>query len=183
MRITVDGINTDLINKYQQFRANIAFVGADVGIKCIMKKKAVVVKMKRHNAAEKQPVKIPEKNDIAAMARYFEHTNDPGKAAKLYERLIRSHRFNEHNYNRLMMIYRRKKDFKNELRVINEGIKAFQEFYLPFATGRNRAVINLSKKLNVLIGLTDRKGRSIADTEPIGKWKRRKDVVLRKLKG
>lgn len=124
----------------------------------------------------------PEKSDVAAMAKYFEHADQPEAAAKLYEKLVKSQRFKEYNYQRLMLIYRKKGDLKNELRIINEGIKAFQEFYAPFATGKNRAVIDLSKKLNVLIGLTDKKGRSMAETEPIGKWKKRKDIVLKKMK-
>ena len=139
-------------------------------------------KTQRKNDNEQKTAPLPEKNDLPGMAKYLERINETDKAAKLYERLIKSHRFNEHNYNRLLMIYRKNKDFKNELRILDTGIKAFQEFYMPFATGKDRTVINLSKKLNVLIGLTDRKGKSLADREPIAKWKKRKEVVLKKLK-
>jgi hypothetical protein len=147
-----------------------------------MKKTGKPERLKNSANAEKKQADAPEKNDLPAMARYLERTEQPDKAAKLYEKLIKGHRFNEHNYNRLLMIYRKNKDFKNELRILDTGIKAFQEFYMPFATGKDRTVINLSKKLNVLIGLTDRKGKSLADREPIAKWKKRKEVVLKKLK-
>jgi hypothetical protein len=148
-----------------------------------MKKKVKIIKIDNSPGGAKPTIAEPEKNDLPAMAKYLERTEQPDKAAKLYEKLIKGHRFNEHNYNRLLMIYRKKKDFKNELRILDTGIKAFQEFYMPFATGKDRTVINLSKKLNVLIGLTDRKGKSLADREPIAKWKKRKEIVLKKLKG
>ena len=80
-----------------------------------------------------------------------------------------------------MMIYRKKKDYKNELRVINEGIKVFRELYTPSSAGKNRNVIKLSRQLSMVTGLTDKKGKSLYDAEPIGKWKKRKQVVLKKL--
>jgi hypothetical protein len=124
---------------------------------------------------------IPEKNDLPGMAKYMEEHNRPEEAAKLYEKLLKTERLRENNYNRLMMIYRRKKDYKNELRVINEGIRAFQDLYMPMATGKHKTIVSLSKKLNIMIGLTDKKGRHLSDREPIAKWKKRKTIVLKKL--
>ena len=132
----------------------------------------------------KQPEAAPEKHvkeDLIGTARYEESEGNLNEAAKLYEAMIKSHPANEYSYNRLMMIYRRKKDYKNELRVINEGIRIFQELYTPSAVGKHKNVIKLSRQLSMLTGLTDKKGKSLYEPEPIGKWKKRKLVVLKKL--
>ncbi len=80
-----------------------------------------------------------------------------------------------------MMIYRKQKKLESELQVISTGINAFSNFYMPSAKGKQKSIISLSKKLSMLIGLTDKKGKSLVDTEPIGKWKKRKEIVLKKL--
>lgn len=134
------------------------------------------------NPREKAPLKLPSKDDRLGMAKYLEQTGKTKEAVQLYEKLIKAERFREFTYNRLMMIYRKNKDYKNELRIINAGIKTFQDLYMPTATGRHSAIISLSKKLNVLIGLTDKKGRNLSDMEPIAKWKKRRLVVLQKMK-
>src|SRR3982751_6701948 len=102
----------------------------------------------KHSSRKKNEIVVPPKNDLPGLAKYMEEHNHPDEAAKLYEKLLKKESLRENNYNRLMMIYRRKKDYKNELRVINAGIKAFQDLYIPLATGKHRTIVSLSKKLN-----------------------------------
>ena len=145
-----------------------------------MKHSTKVVKINTHKQ-ESEPPELPEKNDLHGMAKYKEKEGKLDEAATLYERFLKIHPANEHSYNRLMMIYRKQKDFKNELRVINAGIKTFQELYMPSSVGKHKNIIKLSKQLSMLTGLTDKKGKSLYDAEPIGKWKKRKQLVLKKL--
>ena len=133
----------------------------------------------RKNTAEAP--ELPAKDDLQGMAKYMENEGNLAEAAKLYEVILKAHPGNEHSYNRLMMIYRKQKDFKKELKVINDGIKTFQELYTPSSVGKHKNIVKLSKQLNMLTGLTDKKGKSLYDAEPIGKWKKRKQVVLKKL--
>ena len=145
-----------------------------------MKQPTKVVKTKSSNRGEAASEKSA-KEDLVGIANYKEREGNLDEAAKVYETIIKYHPANEYSYNRLMMIYRKKKDYKNELRVINEGIKVFRELYTPSSAGKNRNVIKLSRQLSMVTGLTDKKGKSLYDAEPIGKWKKRKQVVLKKL--
>ena len=147
-----------------------------------MKSPAKIVKFHKLSEVKKVVIKIPEKDDVSAMAKYMEAEGRHGEAIKLYEKLIKTEPYREYNYNRLMMIYRKQKDFKNELRIIDTGIKAFSNFYMPSAVGKHKSIISLSKKLNTLTGLTDKRGNSLSDTEPIGKWKKRREIVMKKIK-
>ena len=63
------------------------------------------------------------------------------------------------------------------MRVIDAGIQAFTTFYAP-STTKSANVVKLSKKLNFLVGLTDKKGKHIHDPEPIATWKKRKQLLL-----
>jgi tetratricopeptide (TPR) repeat protein len=132
-------------------------------------------------AAKTAEEPVPEKGNLLGMAKYLEKQGDLKNAAKWYERLIKKFPVKEYSYNRLMMIYRKQKDHANEFRVINAGIKAFEAFYTPSAIGKDKTIIALSKKLNHLTGLTDKKGRHLFDAEPLGKWKKRRELVKRKL--
>jgi tetratricopeptide (TPR) repeat protein len=145
-----------------------------------MKRSTKPAKIKSSGERNTEPAR-PVKDDLFRTAKYEEKEGNLDEAAKLYEALIKSYPANEYSYNRLMMIYRRQKDYKNELRIINEGIRIFQELYTPSAIGKHKNIIKLSRQLNILTGLTDKKGKSVYDAEPIGKWKKRKQVVLKKL--
>jgi hypothetical protein len=125
---------------------------------------------------------MPTGDQPIQLAKWMEQNGKPAEAAKIYERELKAHPFREHNYNRLMMIYRKNKDYRNELRIINTGINAFTEYYKPESISNNKSVARLSRQLNKLVGLTDEKGNSLFDAGPIGKWKMRKGVVLKKLK-
>lgn len=121
-------------------------------------------------------------NDIREKARWMEVNGRLQQAAKLYGKLVKLHPFREENYSRLIIIYRKQKDYKNELRVINLGIKNFKEYYTPSFAGKDTRIIRLSRQLNKMVGLTDKKGNSVYEAGPIGKWKKRKELVLKKLR-
>lgn len=138
------------------------------------------IRNKRRKNVETEDA-IPPKDDQFGLARYLEKKGMLKEAAKTYEKLIKQEPYRESNYNRLMMIYRKQKDYKNEIRIINTGIETFRNFYMPSAIGKHKSIIDLSKKLNVLIGLSDKKGNKLTDAEPIAKWKKRKATVLKRI--
>ena len=121
------------------------------------------------------------KQDIIDQADEAARSGEQDKAVKLYQKALQENALNEYVYTRLMILYRKEKDFKNELRVINAGIKAFENFYKPKTKSRSRLVTSLSLKLNRLVGLTDRKGKNTYDPEPLAKWKKRKEIVRKKI--
>ncbi len=75
------------------------------------------------------------------------------------------------------------KQYKNELRIINAGIKAFENLYKTRSKhSRSMKVAEITNALLKSTGLTDKKGNHLYDPEPIGKWKKRKVVVEKKIK-
>lgn len=131
---------------------------------------------------------MPEnKNDIdlsnkIAAAEFAEANGETNEAISLFKEVVEESPLNENAYHRLMILYRRSKDFKNELRIINSGIKAFETFYKPKTKGKTKLITSISNKLNKLIGLVDKKGNHTYDPEPLGKWKKRKLIVAKKVK-
>jgi tetratricopeptide (TPR) repeat protein len=53
------------------------------------------------------------------------------KAIKLYEKNIRNNFDGSHPYKRLAIIYRRKKKFEDEIRVLNKAIEVFRRLVSP----------------------------------------------------
>lgn len=114
-------------------------------------------------------------------ARSAEIEKDYPAAAALYEHAIQIDPIQEKAYDRLMIVYRKQKDYKNELRIIKAGIKAYQNFYKSQTPTGSKKVADLSKKLSRSFGLTDKTGDALYEPEPIPQWKKRKEVVEKRL--
>lgn len=110
-----------------------------------------------------------------------EEKEDVATAIKEYEEAIKKNALAEKAYDRLMIVYRKEKNYKKELRTINAGIKAFESFYKS-KKSCSKKIADISNKLNRSFGFTDRKGNTLYDPEPIARWKKRKDVVEKKIK-
>jgi hypothetical protein len=113
-------------------------------------------------------------------AEELEEEGKPEEAAKVYEDIIRSKPLDEHPYNRLMIIYRKLKQPREELRVIQFALKVFEAKYLK--KSRSRKLTDLSNALMKTAGLGNGKGKILVYPEPIGKWHKRKELVEKKLK-
>ncbi len=126
---------------------------------------------------------IKSVKDIIETARKAELGQEPERAAELYEQLIKDDLVNEFAYDRLMVLYRKSKQYKDELRIINAGIKAFENLYKTKSKhSGSRKVAEISNALLKSTGLADKKGNHLYDPEPIGKWRKRKSVIDKKLK-
>lgn len=121
--------------------------------------------------------------DLLEKAKEFEQQNEPVQAAELYEKLIKTDPSNEFAYDRLMIIYRKEKEYKKELAVIKAGIKKFEEIHQSFTKlTPSKRITDLSKKLLKATGLADKKGRPLHNREPVARWRKRKEVVEKKIK-
>lgn len=126
---------------------------------------------------------ITSVKDLIETAREAEAAQELEHAAKLYERVIKEDLINEYAYDRLIILYRKFKQYKDELRIINAGIKAYENLYKTKSKHtRSRKVAEISNALLKSTGLADKKGNHLYDPEPIGKWKKRKEAVEKKLK-
>lgn len=108
-----------------------------------------------------------------------------GDAATFYELAIKEKTADEFPFDRLMIIYRKLKQYKDELRVIEKGIRLFEEHYkrLPKKnSARQKEISALSNAFLKTAGLQDRKGNLLYTPEPIARWMKRKAIVQKKLK-
>ena len=134
--------------------------------------------------ANKEKMTIEQRNELASNA---EKNDQLEKAIGLYEENTRAPRPDEFAFQRLMIIYRKSREYKKELDVINRGIKAFKTQY---AEQQNRAhaghkdrrkIARLSSELMKKLGLADKKGNELYQPEPIGAWLKRKELVEKKI--
>lgn len=122
------------------------------------------------------------RDELFARAKEKESAAEWAEAAALYEKLIKLNTLNEKPYDRLMIAYRKMKEPKKELNIIKQGIAVFENLYSKKHKTPDRKVIQLSRALEKATGLVDKKGVSLYQAEPLGRWNRRKGVVERMLK-
>lgn len=121
--------------------------------------------------------------DVASDVKHAGQLEKEGqleKAAELYEEFIKSKPLDEHPYNRLMIIYRKLKQPKDELRVIKAGIAVFESKLIR--RSRDKKLTALSNAMMKSAGLADKKGKTTFYPEPISKWMKRKELVEKKLR-
>jgi tetratricopeptide (TPR) repeat protein len=120
--------------------------------------------------------------ELLKEAKAAEENGDVATAIEQYEKAIKQKPVLDQPYNRLMVLYRKEKDYKKELRVIDKALEVFIELYdkkkVAFkGTGK---VAQLSKAL--LKSISGKKNDESYYPEPIPKWLKRKTVVEKKLK-
>ncbi len=101
---------------------------------------------------------------------------------KVLEQHIKYHPASERAYNRLMVLYRKKRDYKKELATIKKAIKIFEDIFKKRQPTFNRTVRSLSVALSKATGLADKKGDNLYQLGDLSKWKKRKELVSKKLK-
>jgi hypothetical protein len=130
-------------------------------------------------------VKPTSVKEIINKAEDAEANDDMGRAATLYEQARKADPANEYPYDRLMIIYRKLKKYKDELRVINEGIRFFETSHQNKSRelfGGDRKIMQLSNALMKKVGLQDKKGKNLYYPQPVAKWRKRKETVEKKIR-
>lgn len=121
--------------------------------------------------------------ELIEEARNVEADGELEKAASIYEQAIRQHPMDEFPYTRLMIIYRKFKQPKNELRVIKKALEVYTAFYdkklKPYTS--NTKVGQLSKALLKSVTGSAKKTSYTSYPEPIPRWTLRKKAVEKKL--
>lgn len=128
--------------------------------------------------------RIEQRNNTGKQA---EQKSDLEAAIKAYEENIREEYTDSFAFERLMIIYRKLKQPKHELRVIKKGISVFTKFnegqMKASVTARKnkKHLIELSNLFMTKAGLKDKKGNSTHLPEPINKWVKRKTLIEKKI--
>ena len=119
--------------------------------------------------------------EILSEAMEAETANSFENAISLYREAVTKDPLNEKAYDRLMMLFRKQKKYKQELDIIKKGIRVFEEFYKSKIPKNSKTITAISNKLNKSVGLSDKKGNSLYNPEPIAKWKKRQIIVEKKI--
>lgn len=128
------------------------------------------------------------KDKEAGSGREAEALGNTELAVKMYEKEIAKGRNNLLPYERLMVLYRRQKKYREELNVLNRGINFIQlqlnahhrELFAGKAQ-RNK-LLRQSRLLAQKMGLVNKKGDHVLLPQPLEKWINRKKSVQKKIK-
>lgn len=117
-------------------------------------------------------------------AKELESGGNLEEAARIYEKLIKDDKPDEYPYDRLMIIYRKLKKYKEELSIINKGIRVFEgHLKKPLRkSAKQEKLTTLSNAFMKSAGLKDKKGNLLYVPEPLSRWMKRKNVVEKKVK-
>jgi predicted Zn-dependent protease len=122
---------------------------------------------------------------LLAKAKQAEQAGQADEAAQLYTELIKNKPVEAFAYNRLMVYYRRKKEYKKEQQLIKTAIAAYvhqaqesQEAWLK----KNKLTARTAKALVKSLGLVDKKGSPIVENSQLTAWRKRLEVVRKRLK-
>ena len=107
---------------------------------------------------------------------------DPAAAIKNYLSILRKEQLNSAVYNRLMIVYRKQKEYQKEAELIKKAIEIYEAYYAKHQPSHSAKVTSLSRALAISTGLADRKGKGLYNPEPIATWKKRLFNLKKKLK-
>jgi hypothetical protein len=84
-----------------------------------------------------------------------------------------------------MVYYRRQKEYRKEIQVINAAIAAHEQHaqdYQHVWLKRNKQTAQVAKALVKSLGLVDRKGKPVLENRQLRLWRKRLAVVKKRLK-
>jgi hypothetical protein len=100
-------------------------------------------------------------------------------AEKVYNAIIHANPHSEKAYDRLMIIYRKKKNTGAELKLIDKAINTFKSWFekkSPFM--QSKKISQLSSSISKITGLAAKKTDMIFTREPLARWQKRKNILL-----
>ena len=103
------------------------------------------------------------------------------KSAQVYDKLLKKTPSDLSILSRLMIIFRKLKNYRKEISYINQAIKIHEEKYARLKS-KDVKVVALSKKLNILLGHTDKRGKNLLSIPEVVKLKKRKEVASKRMK-
>ncbi|PWV45806.1 bacterial transcriptional activator domain-containing protein [Chitinophaga sp. S165] len=122
---------------------------------------------------------------LLVKAKEAESLGDSTKALALYQQVVNNDPLEEMAWQRLMVIYRKQRDYKSELKIINLALKSYEAHNKDAQKQwllKNKKSATLFKSLAKSLGLMDSKG-IITNNDPIlDKWNYRKEWVTARLK-
>ncbi|WP_433903221.1 tetratricopeptide repeat protein [Sphingobacterium puteale] len=125
------------------------------------------------------------KNELLKEARLLELEGKTPDAIKIYSQVISKDPLLAGPYNRLMILYRKLKDYKKELAIIKQAIGAYEQDIKndqQIWKKANSKSARLSLSLAKSIGLLNDKGLPVYEDPQILSWRKRLETVQKKIK-
>jgi len=125
------------------------------------------------NKDEKKPL-----TEWLMIGKEKEQEEDFDEAIDAYTHVTKEHPKKEYAYQRLMLLYRKKREYKKELKVIETALDNFR--YVmgdSSAKKKSKNISQLSMRLMKSTGLVDKKDNPVFLPEPLNKWTKRKIAV------
>ena len=92
----------------------------------------------------------------------LEKEGDLAEAVRMYNKLLKKAPSDLEILSRLMILSRKLKNYSKEITYINKAIKIHELKYTRLKS-KDVKVISLSKKLNVSLGHSDKRGKNLTD--------------------
>jgi tetratricopeptide (TPR) repeat protein len=118
-------------------------------------------------------------------AKEAESLGDSTGALALYQQVVSNDPLEQHAWQRLMVLYRKQKDYKSELKTISVALKNYEAHAKEAQRQwllKNKKAATLFKSLAKSLGLMDGKGIVINHNPILDQWNRRKELVTARLK-
>ncbi|AXY74121.1 tetratricopeptide repeat protein [Paraflavitalea soli] len=124
-------------------------------------------------------------HNLHVRAKEAEQAGEPAQAVKLYTQALKNDPMDDISYNRLMVHYRRQKDYQKELKIIQAAIAA--HLHHAQQTGeqwlkKNKQTARTARALVKSLGLVDRKGMPKLETRQIETWQKRMGIVRKRIR-
>lgn len=123
--------------------------------------------------------------NLHVRAKEAEKQGDTAEAVKYYYQALKNDPTDQLAYNRLMVYFRRRKEYRKELQVIQAAIASQQRHAMDAQQGwmrRNKKTARTAKALAKSLGLINQKGMPILETRQLATWRKRLNVVRQRLK-
>lgn len=125
-------------------------------------------------------------HNIHVQAKEAEQAGETDAAIKLYLQAIKSNPLDDLAYNRLMVQLRKRKEYKEEIKVIKTAISSHQDEAREQQQQwlkRNKKTARTATALVKSLGMVDRKGLPNVETRQLSAWKKRLALIQKKTKG
>ena len=130
-----------------------------------------------HNKIEKSEISFSEWFRLTKLLE----SEDLEKAIREYKLIAIAYPTNEKAFNRLMILFRKLKQTKDELYWINKAIQNFSDQPSQKKHPPNSSIARLSKIISRSTGLTDKKGNASHVPPEIDKWLKRKALISKRM--
>ncbi|MBZ4192174.1 hypothetical protein [Niabella beijingensis] len=132
-------------------------------------------------AIKKQVIAAKE---IYQEGRRHEAAGDTGAAVKAYGQVLQKQPLFAAPYNRLMIIFRKQKEYKKEKAIISQAIAAYENKVkeeVQTWSGNNKKSAGLNRSLAKALGLLGNKGLPLYEDAQVAGWRKRLAVVQKKI--